>query len=233
MEDSMLMIAPGNVLREAREAKGLTEADIANRLRLAIHLVKAIEADDYVPFAAPVYVRGYLRAYASFLGLDDAPLLSAFDQIISKTGIQPPNDVHYASSSITKIRHLHHSKRRFSRWMSWIIGIFLIALLVLWWYGQHHRKHVDISAGLLPVMPHTVAPPKIKSPVTAPVSTSVTTPVSAVSLSTTASNVLLPASATPTVTSTAPALVKAPVSASSKSASKSSLRETFILEPKK
>lgn len=67
----------GQRLREARERLGLTleEAERTTRIR-AQHLA-ALERDDFDALPSPVQARGFLRNYASYLGLDPAPLLQA------------------------------------------------------------------------------------------------------------------------------------------------------------
>ena len=67
-----------NRLAERREARGLTveQASTATRIRIA-HLV-ALEAEDYSSLPAPVFVRGYLKTYATYLDLDPKPLLEAY-----------------------------------------------------------------------------------------------------------------------------------------------------------
>ena len=228
MEELHIM-APGPILRKAREAKGLSQVDIANRLRLALHVIKALEADDYAQFAASVYVRGYLRAYTALLELDSEPLLLAFDQMTAENSIdQPTMGGHCVSSSITKIGYLHQSKRRFARWMGWIISIFIIFLLGVWWYGQHHRKHVDMSAGLLaPAPPHIILLPKIKPTPIAPPATSLSTTVT--SAAPVVAPMLKPSSAVIAPTAS-PVVTPAPASVAKKN---NVFHETFILESKK
>lgn len=239
MEESLLR-TPGHVLRDAREAKSLSQTEVANRLRLALHVIKALEADDYAVFSASVYVRGYLRAYAALLELDSGPLLSAFDQFTVETSIDQPANNQYVPNNLTKIGYLHQSKRRFARGLSWMIAIFLIILLGIWWYGQHHRKHVDMSMGLLTPGSHVTETHIVASPQSKPLAAASTASTPAV---------VAPSVTTPSATTPAslliPALkpgpvVVAPVHTSSDTstlapvAKKSNrFHETFILEPKK
>ncbi|MFP7721576.1 RodZ domain-containing protein [Lysobacter sp. A3-1-A15] len=60
----------GSRLRAAREAAGFTHEDVAARLKMPVRVVRALEADDWRPLGAPVFVRGQLRSYARLLGLD-------------------------------------------------------------------------------------------------------------------------------------------------------------------
>ena len=69
----------GNVLREAREMKGLTLAEVQSVIRINARYLEALEAGDYHNLPTPVHVRGFLRNYARFLDLDPAPLLERYE----------------------------------------------------------------------------------------------------------------------------------------------------------
>src|SRR3569623_3177670 len=58
-------IGPGAQLREAREARRLTVEAAASQLRIDVSLLRALEADEYDNFAAPIFVTGHLRASRS------------------------------------------------------------------------------------------------------------------------------------------------------------------------
>ena len=69
---------PGAALQAAREEAGLSIPEVAQRLKLTVRLVEAIEANDRQKFPPSVYLRGFVRNYAKLLGLDAEPLLDAF-----------------------------------------------------------------------------------------------------------------------------------------------------------
>jgi cytoskeleton protein RodZ len=67
----------GSRLRKAREAAGLTEAEVAERLKMPVRVVRSLEAEDWSRLGAPVFVRGQLRSYSRLLGLTTAPMVAA------------------------------------------------------------------------------------------------------------------------------------------------------------
>ncbi len=75
---------PGAMLREAREARGLTVRDLAETLNLAVSTIRALEADDYDRLPRPAFVRGYLRSYARLLTIDPQPLLEAHEARVGR-----------------------------------------------------------------------------------------------------------------------------------------------------
>jgi len=67
----------GEQLRVAREAAGLTQADVASRLKMPLRVVRSLEDEDWSRLGAPVFVRGQLRSYARLLGIDADPVVDA------------------------------------------------------------------------------------------------------------------------------------------------------------
>lgn len=153
------LTAPGKVLRDQREKLGLTQAEVAARMRLSQQSVKDIEADDYSHFAAKIYVRGYIRSYAGIVNVDETLLLRAFDEMGFADQLNQLPRTSYIASSVTKTAHLHHSRRRLAQWVSYAFVGLLIALVALWWHGQGNHKHADISAKLLSTVDQAVTPP--------------------------------------------------------------------------
>ena len=60
----------GDVLRRAREARGLTVAQICERTKITRHHIENLEADRHEKLPVPVYLRGILMALAKELRLD-------------------------------------------------------------------------------------------------------------------------------------------------------------------
>jgi hypothetical protein len=69
----------GQLLASARSAKGKTLAEAAAATRIRLRHLEALEADRYGDLPAPIYVRGYLKTYAAYLGLDAEDLVERYD----------------------------------------------------------------------------------------------------------------------------------------------------------
>ena len=83
---------PGAVLRRAREARGLSIADVVHVIRFSAHQIEALEREDYASLPGATSVRGLVRNYARFLKLDAAPLLAQLDPAVpvSEMDVRPP-----------------------------------------------------------------------------------------------------------------------------------------------
>lgn len=66
----------GRQLAAKRGERGLSIEQVAASTRIRTEYLRLLEDDDYEGFAAPVYARGYLRTYATYLGLDADTLLA-------------------------------------------------------------------------------------------------------------------------------------------------------------
>jgi cytoskeleton protein RodZ len=66
----------GALLAAKRGERGLSIEQVAATIRIGADHLRALEADDFAHFAAPVYAKGYLRTYATYLGLDAEELVS-------------------------------------------------------------------------------------------------------------------------------------------------------------
>lgn len=65
----------GSILRDAREMKGLTLAEVQEQIRINSQYLDALEEGNYHLLPTQVHLRGFLRNYARFLELDPEPLL--------------------------------------------------------------------------------------------------------------------------------------------------------------
>lgn len=72
------MASLGEILRRARVARGVTLERVEEVTRISRRYLEALEREEFSLLPAPVYARGFLRTYASFLGLDISGLLPLF-----------------------------------------------------------------------------------------------------------------------------------------------------------
>ncbi len=74
------MPGPGEMLRQAREARGLPLEAAAQETRIRIEYLTAIEDNDFASLPGDVYPRGFLRNYSTFLGLDPSTVMAAYEE---------------------------------------------------------------------------------------------------------------------------------------------------------
>lgn len=68
--DNWRMFEIGSSLREARERRGLSSQDVQKAIRIRDRYLNALEEERWELLPGEAYVKGFLRTYADYLGLD-------------------------------------------------------------------------------------------------------------------------------------------------------------------
>ena len=68
----------GARLKHAREARGLPLSDIANRTKISVTALEALERNDLSRLPGGIFGRAFVRAYAGELGLDPDKTVADF-----------------------------------------------------------------------------------------------------------------------------------------------------------
>jgi cytoskeleton protein RodZ len=148
-------VAPGALLREARERQGLSLADVARHLKLSQRQVDAIEKDNFAALPGPVFVRGFMRNYARLVALDAAVLVAAAEatpgfplppaSATSQTVAQP-----VVSSNGNARRDGPRGKRA---WWP-VTAVLIVAAIALMYFRAHETvvepAPTEVSLGLQP-----------------------------------------------------------------------------------
>src|SRR5215471_15145929 len=72
-------------LREARESQNLSVQAVAEITKIRTDHIRALEEANYDVFSAPVYIRGFVRTYATILKLDVPQVMAALDAELRQT----------------------------------------------------------------------------------------------------------------------------------------------------
>jgi cytoskeletal protein RodZ len=84
------LIGLGSALRKARERRGVTLDAASRDTKLRVDQLRALEAEDFERLLGDVYVRGSLRTYAAYLGLDPDKVVRAYADHVDDPGPPPP-----------------------------------------------------------------------------------------------------------------------------------------------
>nr|VFK07840.1 MAG: cytoskeleton protein RodZ [Candidatus Kentron sp. LPFa] len=120
----------GEQLREARHARNLSIEDVSIRLRLPPATIYHLEEEDYHKLPGPVFVRGYLGAYAQLLRIPPNRILSAFDH----RNLTPPTLTQNVVNQ-SQMRGNH----ALIRVATYLIALCLILLVFSWWRTTIHN----------------------------------------------------------------------------------------------
>ena len=128
--DAAPSASPGEMLRRERETQGLAQEDVAAALNLRQSVVAGIEEDNYeqVPIAA--YRRGYLRAYARLLGMNDNQILEAYSARFGS------HDSEHRVTPVQVTRPPSRIGALLFKLVTLLVIAGLIGLTVVWWQSR-------------------------------------------------------------------------------------------------
>ncbi len=72
------MFEIGNTLREARVRRNLTLQQVEEDIKIRVKYVQAMENEDWDVMPGVTYVKGFLRTYSTYLGLDPDVIIGEF-----------------------------------------------------------------------------------------------------------------------------------------------------------
>lgn len=122
----------GTILKQKREELGLTQKQIADRLRLKLSIIKDIENNNFEIGQVATFTRGYLRSYAKAVGIEESAILEALgDEKSAK-----PQAQNMTSFSRKTKREKHDSRIMI---ITWGILAIIIGISSLWWWQNQQR----------------------------------------------------------------------------------------------
>ncbi|HJU36451.1 MAG TPA: RodZ domain-containing protein [Gaiellaceae bacterium] len=83
------MFEIGGSLREARLKRGLTPADVQKAIRIRDRYLQALEEERWELLPGDAYVKGFLRTYADYLGLDGSLYVEEYNSRFAHPDEQP------------------------------------------------------------------------------------------------------------------------------------------------
>ena len=136
-------VNPGETLRQARESNGWSLAEVALKLNLTTTSLSNLEAGAFDKLPGHTFARGYIRAYAKLLGMDQAVLVQQFDQ---STGTDSQGSSVHSLGRIEEPVRVSHTILR-------IVSLLLLVAVIgggfVWWQDQTSLRTKDL-VGLTP-----------------------------------------------------------------------------------
>src|ERR1700757_4124058 len=83
------MFEIGGSLREARLKRNLTPADVQKAIRIRDRYLQALEEERWELLPGDAYVKGFLRTYADYLGLDGSLYVEEYNSRFATPDEQP------------------------------------------------------------------------------------------------------------------------------------------------
>jgi cytoskeletal protein RodZ len=122
----------GQALKQEREMRGISLADIAKETRIGTHYLEALESEDFTVFPSVFYIRYYLKNYLRACGADETAFFNTYHnylKVVLDKKAEPSPDKY-----LSKLEYAKFKKRKT------ILILFLLLLVVAiffyWFFGR-------------------------------------------------------------------------------------------------
>jgi len=133
-------VNPGETLRQARESNGWSQAEVALKLNLTVSSLNNLETGAFDKLPGHTFSRGYIRAYAKLLGMEQTNLVQQFDLY---TGSDSQGSSVHALGRIEEPVRVSHTILR-------IVSLLLLVAVVgggfIWWQDQTSLRSKDLTS---------------------------------------------------------------------------------------
>jgi cytoskeleton protein RodZ len=132
----------GERLKRERELRGISRDDICTATRISTRFLEALENEQWASLPGGIFNRGFLRAVARFLGLDEDDLLAEYDLAMNK-----PGSLVESSVALPGPPEPAPARYRFA-----VLGLLCVTVLIVtgwlgWrWHYQTLRQAADRAA---------------------------------------------------------------------------------------
>jgi cytoskeletal protein RodZ len=153
----------GRLLREARTARELSLADVESVTRIRQKYLEALESGNFASLPRGAVARGFLRTYATFLGLDADEMLRRYSKESGDAGDEvaiaepgKPRLVDYRPLEVTLSEPASGPG-----WWPWVVAALVViaAGVVVWWLVSRNELSRLLAAfGPAPIAAPSATP---------------------------------------------------------------------------
>ncbi|TWX72555.1 RodZ domain-containing protein [Colwellia sp. C1TZA3] len=137
--DDINIVGPGFMLKAAREMRGLSQQQVANKLNFRIGLVEDIEVDKFDCSLPEAFNRGYLKNYAKLVNIAQEDVLKSYE----KLALTQNQCADMQSFSKGTEKQAEHNRLM---WITYLILAILVTATVVWWLQTPSEQPEPIVA---------------------------------------------------------------------------------------
>jgi cytoskeleton protein RodZ len=141
----------GDLLRQARDFKGVTLREAERATRIGRTYLTALESEDFAQLPAAAYARGIVRNYAQYLGLDPVSTLALFEQASGS----PASNV----SVVPATRPLDSSSHWAPNFAIIAFMVVMSAVVFAWMYSAYFQRPDALATTTTGALPTVTAVP--------------------------------------------------------------------------
>lgn len=157
----------GDWLRRQREMREINLRDIADRTKISLRYLEAMEADRFDLLPAPIFAKGFLREYARYVGLSPDDVVNHYLSVHhpEELATDPKEDtrVRQRPKSIDPGQPTVHRNWSYGLVLA-LLGVILLILVAVFVYFADRKREEPVSSSQAPPI---AAPPP--APVVQPI----------------------------------------------------------------
>ncbi len=158
--DGTGMTSFGEKLKAAREDRGIELSEVSAATNVGVHLLEALEANDFARLPGGPFNKGFVRAYARHIGIDPEEAIGAYSREERSQGIRTPDVGHEMPHAETRLLEFRNDGDQTTLILDWIMvkrilmatGAVLLLLAGTWLLWPSGGSEQDQEGGL-PAMP--------------------------------------------------------------------------------
>jgi cytoskeleton protein RodZ len=133
-----LMGTFGENLRREREMRGITLQEISAATKISVNFLKSLENEEFSRLPGGIFNRGFVRAYARYLGLDEDPLIEEY-----LLAAKPKGDIDLSQFSPPRTYSRPERSTRRTLWVAIIVVVLLSLGFTLW---KHSHQPLQVPS---------------------------------------------------------------------------------------
>jgi len=132
----------GKYLKNQRESKKISLREVAKNTRVREPILRALEEDQVHLLPPATYVKGFLLAYAKYLGLDQNDVLLRYERILKGESTPPPStpSPRPKPESPPPQRSKPKQKARRITKQAWVVAIVIVVSFVVFYLFSPYAK---------------------------------------------------------------------------------------------
>ena len=170
----------GALLKAKRTEKNIAIGEVAERLKFSAKQIESLESGDYKGLPEPIFVKGFIKTYGRFLGLDTDQVTLLMNEVFpSQVSVAPAT----ATENQTSLNFQDQKKSKsFPRWLPLVVVAALVVGAVYLWQSKSTEQNRqqekstlevgDVAQPQLATDNVQVVPMKASATASAPVSAS-------------------------------------------------------------
>ncbi len=132
MNDVSAPRTPGELLRDGRQARGLSVAEVSECTKIPPRLIEAMESDEYHKLSGGLYVKSFLRTYAACVGLEAEDLLAVYERATGTAAPPPVPAEEVWAQEETRVRQVGASAGTLVARAAMVLGALVLVGVLVW-----------------------------------------------------------------------------------------------------